>query len=226
MLVEHGISSAPVWSQANGAYVGMLDYRDIVDFVLIVFRKKRLDTLLEDESMGIVEIMDKATEGEKVPAEAVSDLSRKNPFYSVPVQATLAAAVEILAESFGVHRVNVLGENERVQGVLSQSDVVRFLVQQKQLKPVMDKTLRELGLDCRPVVSIHMDMKVLDALQKMSEFSVSSIAVVDASNSLVGNISMADVRVRCPHTLTASMSFSRVALADCGCRAPASSLSS
>jgi len=36
---------------------------------------------------------------------------------------------------------------------------------------------------------------VIDALERMSEFSVSSIAVVIGENALLGNISMADVRV-------------------------------
>lgn len=37
---------------------------------------------------------------------------------------------------------------------------------------------------------------VLDALERMSEYGVSSIPVIDGTNHLMGNISMADVRVR------------------------------
>jgi len=49
----------------------MLDYRDIVDYVLVVFRKKQLSPIKEDEVMSITEIVDRAATGEKVPAKAV-----------------------------------------------------------------------------------------------------------------------------------------------------------
>lgn len=39
MLVARGVSSAPV--RSADTYIGMLDYRDIVDFVLAVFHKDR-----------------------------------------------------------------------------------------------------------------------------------------------------------------------------------------
>ena len=43
-----------------------------------------------------------------------------------------------------------------------------------------------------------MNATVLDALEKMSEYGVSSIPVVDQNGHLMGNISMADVRVLPP----------------------------
>ncbi len=49
----------------------MLDYRDIVDYVLIVFKKKQLDTIDEDKEWSISDIIEKAATGESVPAKAV-----------------------------------------------------------------------------------------------------------------------------------------------------------
>lgn len=46
-----------------------------------------------------------------------------------------------------------------------------------------------------PVISIHGEATVLEALTRMSSYGISSIAVVDINNSLVGNISMADIKV-------------------------------
>lgn len=50
----------------------MLDYRDIVDYVLLVFQRKSLDPISEEESMEISEIVEKAQSGAKVSAQAVS----------------------------------------------------------------------------------------------------------------------------------------------------------
>lgn len=49
----------------------MLDYRDIVDYVLTVFHKKRLEPISEDEVIGIADIVHKAMAGEAVTTEAI-----------------------------------------------------------------------------------------------------------------------------------------------------------
>lgn len=54
--------------------------------------------------------------------------------------------------------------------------------------------IKDLGLGNGPVVSVACGATVLEALEKMSDYSVSSIAVVEANGSLFGNISMADIR--------------------------------
>lgn len=69
--MRNGISSAPVWNSETQSYCGMLDYRDIVDYVLIVFKKKQLMTIEEDKEWSITDIVEKAATGEKVPASAV-----------------------------------------------------------------------------------------------------------------------------------------------------------
>lgn len=52
----------------------MLDYRDIVDYVLLVFQKKTLEPISEEESIEISEIVEKAQSGNKVSAQAVSGM--------------------------------------------------------------------------------------------------------------------------------------------------------
>jgi predicted transcriptional regulator len=66
VLIKNGITSAPVYDKKAKSYVGMFDYRDIVDYVLVVFRKKNMDTIPEDEQPEIHDIIRKAMTGEKV----------------------------------------------------------------------------------------------------------------------------------------------------------------
>lgn len=49
----------------------MLDYRDIVDYVLTVFHKKQLEPISEDEVIGIRDIVNRASMGQAVPTEAI-----------------------------------------------------------------------------------------------------------------------------------------------------------
>lgn len=51
-----------------------------------------------------------------------------------------------------------------------------------------------MGLGRTQVVRVLTNSTVLEALEKMSEFSVSSIAIVEPNGQLFGNISMADIR--------------------------------
>jgi CBS domain-containing protein len=55
--------------------------------------------------------------------------------------------------------------------------------------------LRSLGVKPAPVVSVHSEAYVLEAMSKMSELGLSSVAIVDGNGVLIGNISMTDIKV-------------------------------
>lgn len=130
----------------------MLDYRDIVDYVLVVFKKKRLEAIPENEVWSISDIVERASLGEPISAQAVSDLSHKNPFYSVLLESTLMDVAKLFGESRGIHRVNVVDEAGRVQGIISQSDLGRHLFGRKaELKPFFDKSVL-LGTGLAPLI--------------------------------------------------------------------------
>ncbi len=44
------------------------------------------------------------------------------------MDSSLSDIATIFGQSFGIHRVNVVGEDGRVKGVISQSDIARFLL--------------------------------------------------------------------------------------------------
>lgn len=130
-LVANGVSSAPVFSKKTDTYVGMLDYRDIVSFVLVAFHRRQLEKVDEMEEPRLNDLVKRVVSGNvdegDVEARMVSDLSHRNPFYSVLEASPLSAAIDILGKN-GVHRVNVVGDDGKVKGVLSQTDIARFLV--------------------------------------------------------------------------------------------------
>jgi CBS domain-containing protein len=101
----------------------------------------------------------------------------------------------------------VIDEFGKVVGVLSQTDIVKFIVKNKsKFEDSLKKTIKEISMGTGNVVSINgthksisslcgiADSIVLDAMEIMSEHAVSSIAVVDTTGTLLGNISMADIR--------------------------------
>ncbi|KAI8077124.1 hypothetical protein BDF21DRAFT_422102 [Thamnidium elegans] len=201
ILVDNNISSAPVYVEGEkGHYIGMFDYGDVIAYILLVLHRKPGQNDNSDsidlDSLEIKDIVRRALEGQKVPVRMASDLSRKNPFYSILQEATLLSAVETFA--CGTHRVSILKPDGEIGGILSQSTVVRYLYENRKQFPaldeVMNKTVHQLNLGDEPVVGIDADATVLDALSLMSSKGVSSIAVLRNDKYVLGNISMTDVK--------------------------------
>lgn len=58
----------------------------------------------------------------------------------------------------------------------------------------MSKTIEALNLGNTQPLFIKAESTVLEAMELMSKYNVSSIAIVDGFGMLIGNISMADIR--------------------------------
>ncbi|KAL0087962.1 hypothetical protein J3Q64DRAFT_1735416 [Phycomyces blakesleeanus] len=208
ILIENNISSAPVYEPApktSGAivhtpsFVGMFDYADVIAYLLLVLKKMPPPSEQEDVSPTSLEIKDiirLSHEGKDVPVKLASDLSQKNPFYSILPEATLLSAVEEFG--CGTHRVSILRPDGGIDGILSQSTVVRYLYDNQRRFPAIEsllsKTLRQLHLGEAPVIGVNADSLVLDALSLMSQHGISSIAVLGHMGIVLGNISLTDVK--------------------------------
>ncbi|KAI9140050.1 hypothetical protein BKA69DRAFT_1039642 [Paraphysoderma sedebokerense] len=143
---------------------------------------------------------------EPIPVTSISDLSKRDPLMLLQESDTLLTAIKLFAK--GVHRALVtkgpLSEDQVKNGVpkdmvvaiLSQSDVLRFF--EKSLKSwgdVMEKKLNDLKLSApKSIISVPSSATVLQALQSMHDHRISSVAVVDNGNKLLGCISVTDVK--------------------------------
>ncbi|KAI9359835.1 hypothetical protein BD770DRAFT_362802 [Pilaira anomala] len=216
VLIKNNISAAPVYNaEAKGteetgiihskSYVGMFDYGDVIAYILLVLQNMpppdeevpEGNTYTgENLTFEIKDIIRRAIEGEEIPVKLASDLSQKNPFYSILPEATLLSAVEEFA--YGTHRVCVLNPDGSIKGILSQSTVARYIYDNQrhfpEIEAIMNKTLRQLGLGESDVIAVNADSPVLDALSLMSKYGVSSVAVLGHMGIVLGNISMTDVK--------------------------------
>jgi len=62
-----------------------------------------------------------------------------------------------------------------------------------------NKTVEELGLGTKEVLSITNDKKVIEAFQQMIEKRVSGLGVIDGENHLIGQISSSDIKEISPN---------------------------
>ncbi|KAF9920300.1 cell separation during budding, partial [Linnemannia zychae] len=100
VLLKKGVSSAPIYDSARKMYVGMFDYSDLMTYILLVLKK--MEVPLEDQSMGMRELIRKTNDSQNVPVKLVSDLSGNDPFCTVLAETKLGGVVNDFGT--GIHR--------------------------------------------------------------------------------------------------------------------------
>lgn len=169
------------------------DYADLNTYLLLVLG--HIEPI--NQSEDITKQIERARQGKEVPVRFVTQLGVAEPFITVPSTSTLITAAEILGN--GVHRIAVTSYNNELEGILSQRRFIRYIWENgrlfKSLETLFQTPLADLGIGSSVIISIHGDELVIDALKKMHTEGVSSLAVVDSQNMLLGNISIVDVRL-------------------------------
>lgn len=211
-LVTHNLTSVPVsLSQTDSSDLEnclSFDYSDLNTYLLLLFGRARLDALSVDEinmegSMSKLEyaqqMVNKAKHGGEVPVDFILRLHPKNPFIKFPEQETLYPAMEALGN--GVHRVAITKDSSPhapITGILSQRRLIKYMWENARRFPSLDflinSTIQDLNIGLLNPLTIHGDQPLIDALQKMFTERVSSLAVIDRSRCLMGNISIVDVK--------------------------------
>jgi len=178
-LSEKSIYSAPVHSALKKKYVGMVDLRDFVSFVLSIHMK-----------------------GEPIifTADKITDFSGSNPFVPVDESSKLLDIFTDFSVK-GLHRAPIINSHGKVIALLAQSDLVSWLADNvTTLKEVIgDKTVKDFNLggmgqeSISQVLTIKEDHSLLSALSLIDKFNI-RVPVVDNDNKLVGMVSVKDLK--------------------------------
>jgi CBS domain-containing protein len=193
-LTENHLTSAPIRDEVRGEWIGLFDYADLCSYLMLLLKRNEP---MEDDTVEVKELIHHAKNSQPVPVKLISDLSQRNPFSSVYPETCLGDVMDSFGE--GIHRLAVVAGGGDLQGMLSQSAVVKHLFKNiedfPELKPLMNSKLAELGLGLQGrVFSVQNDALVLDAVQTLVDNKVSSLAVVNSQGILTGNFSMSDVK--------------------------------
>jgi len=95
-----------------------------------------------------------------------------------------------------VHRVAVFSADGRVRHVISQSDVVRFIVKHiDQLGVLKDEPVESFGWASAHVLCVLEETRASEAFRQMILHGVSSVGITRAKDgAVVGNLSASDLR--------------------------------
>ncbi|MCJ1308655.1 cell separation during budding [Agyrium rufum] len=196
MLIESTASVLLIRSNARDkSAIGTFDYKDLNQYLL--FATGGLQPT-EEQLSFFQDLARRAEKGHPIPLRDAKALGPKEPFVVLSHTENLTKAVELFGG--GVHRLIIVKEGSSdVIGVLSQSRLVKFLWENGRSFPTIDQlypqTLRDLGIGSTSVIYINGDRPLQEALKLMDTEGVTSLAVLDSSHNVIGNISTSDVQL-------------------------------
>eukprot|EP01125_Pyxidicula_operculata_P022652 TRINITY_DN946_c0_g1_i2.p1 TRINITY_DN946_c0_g1~~TRINITY_DN946_c0_g1_i2.p1 ORF type:complete len:317 (+),score=66.95 TRINITY_DN946_c0_g1_i2:800-1750(+) len=191
-LVSNHILSAPVYDESTHQYIGFLDIRDLVSFVVFVYDEQKVHDNARLEELikhGIGQFKMKTTEG-----VTVSYLSRRHRFKPVKETDNLMMVVNSLADP-DIHRVPVIDGSGKVVNIISQYSIIKHLSQKCVKIPIPDdeKTLKEINIGSHPVLTVNQNESVINTFRTMDSKNKSGIALVNGSGRIVGTTTGKDL---------------------------------
>jgi len=187
-MVGNNILCAPVLDKSTNSFLGLIDMIDIACFVV--------DIAKNTEKLGTdyIDFLSREEEFKGRATSDVADLSKRNAMFPVQSGATLLDAVNKMASNH-VQRIPIVNKDSQILNLLTQSAIIAYLAKHvDQLGPSIQKTLKELHFEKKPVISIDHNKSAIEAFKLMAENRISGIAVLDSDKKLMANISARDLR--------------------------------
>jgi len=191
-LLDNNILSAPVHDKEKKEFIGFLDVRDLVSFVVFVYDEQKVN-----DNTRLRDLIQHGTGQFKMPTTdgvTVSYLARRNRFVSVGSDAPLSRVSELLAKGF--HRVPVVDAQGKVINVISQSSIVKYLADHLRdaiLDNKNDPTIEALKIGTKPVLSVSKKSTVINTFRLMDQKKRSGVALVDETGRFVGTTTGKDL---------------------------------
>jgi len=202
-LVNNNILSAPVFDEGKNEFYGLVDIVDIVSFLVDLFGEDHSkssarsgETTDESDGSGVPfwsDLLVTQRNFFNTPIKDISDFSKRNPTVTVPATHTLKDVATVLAS--GVHRVCIEDAEGNMDSLITQGTFLRYIHQNiKMLGKRRFRSMKELGIGEKEVLSIDFRETAISAFRKMHTQKVSALAVLGADGHLLTNISGKDLR--------------------------------
>ena len=122
------------------------------------------------------------------------DKSKRNPFIAIDKSASIAKLISQMNNS-KVHRVATVDSAGNLQDLVTQSAVVEFIAEHSNEVPFAKKTVEEMKLGYRKVITVPQTQTCFSGFSAIVENGVSGVGVVDANGKLISNLSASDIKV-------------------------------
>jgi len=182
VMARNGVVSVPVRdTEEDTAFNNFVDTSDILAF---------LASLCKDTN-SLVQLKVETFTNQKVGD--IVNMSNKDPFISVPETESATKVLELFSE--GIHRVALKDAEGHTTNVLSQIDLLRYVVNKMStIEELAKKSVKELGLVQSWVLQVRKTERAFACFKKMSENGVNGVSIVDNVGRLDAHISSGSLR--------------------------------
>jgi len=179
----------------NDKCIGLVDLLDISALLLQIFHDDDPKPNFQDEE-HLKKVLEKVKKTFfKTPIKQVMNISKRNDYKPVNAD-TLFSSEDVLGRlASGTHRIPVIDGDKHIINYITQGHVIELVAENiNHFKNKMEKTVANMGIGLREVITINEDQNAIEAFIKMHQNKVSGIAVVDADNKLIGSLSVSDLK--------------------------------
>jgi len=187
VLTEKRVLSAPVYNFQTREYIGFLDLRDLVTFVVHSERAAHIPN--HNSLKDIVESASLVTNSEIT----LESLAKKHEFHRVDQDSNLFDVAKILRTN--VHRVPYF-ENGVLVNVVSQSLLIKFLCKRLKDMPSLKTTkVSSVEIGTSPVFTCHADDLARHVFEKLEQKGRFGLAVLGENNVIITQTSAHDLKL-------------------------------
>jgi len=204
-LRAHNVLSLPVVAKQPSRFMGIIDVLTLVQFTAIKYLASQ-DLATQDDNLLAWPAMFAKLEFEEATAgDIVHDFARAQSIKVLPPEATVGEAARALG--YQDHRV-LVGDEPATARIVSQSDIIRLLHQNKATLPqaLLGMPIHKLPSQVnaiKEVASIDQSTPAIQGFLTLARRGISALAVVDQQHKLVGSLSASDLRGLSDETLAA-----------------------
>lgn len=167
------------------SFLGFVDVLDILVFIVGFFQ--------QGETIDSGTLFARSQDLFTHPITDVIGMSHRLSAVDIHKTTSLWDTIAIFQK--GAHRLPITNEDGVIVNLISQTDVLRFLMSQRDYYDnLFDSTIEDLKLGRHPAFTCHQDQTTIAALQKMQKGNVSALAIVNGAHELVGNLSASDLK--------------------------------
>jgi len=188
LLINNRILSAPLYNEEMCYYMGFLHTLDILSYLLHIFAERN------SCGMGFEELITQ-DKFKNEPCTAILEKSQLNPWRVVSEDASIYDVIHILAID-NLREVAVVDSNNKLVDIITQDTIINWLADIDPVKigELVDMPLNNFKLGFKEVISMDASSTLLQVFIKMYSFNISGVAIKNNENTLIGNISISDLK--------------------------------
>jgi len=193
----HNIHSLPVVDEESsvGAVIGLLD---VLDMIATISESAEGSPTARPRRNALF-----------IPIQEIMEKPFHRPTYLISTHTPLYQAVHHFATS-NVQRVMIVNRvieegtvveqtkpEEMVLGVLTQSDLMRFVAENfvwMQREPIFQKTLQELNIGTRKPITVDQSTLAYQAFLEIHKQGCDGVAMVDSNGKLLAHVSASNIK--------------------------------